>query len=320
MQTTRRELLDDFLHYVNAYGDTTMRNQAESLLNRVVECIWMKRAWRQFLDPNLYEFVTVASTRQYVLPSYFGRVSGMTRSIRNLTTGVPLTPKDRADLEEQMPTIGTSLETPSAPLYYEISGTMPVQLQPADAGEALEAISSSANDTAVKVYLEGLDANGIEAQDEITLTGTNPVAVGTWGPLNAFGKGYPEGVTATSELTTSEGTVTLRKVSGGTVLQKLAPWQSARTHETLVLYPVPDTVYTIGVPVLRAPQPVRRDAEPLPSMWTNAIFEKMVIAWRVGDQNVSADSADIWPALMDLMAHDNAQAAQGLQRRQPFMG
>lgn len=320
MQTTRRELLDDFLHYVNAYGDPTMRNQAETLLNRVIEGIWLKRGWRQFLDPTVYEVSTVANTRQYALPSYFGRVSGTNRTLRNLTDGARLIPKDRSDLEEMDPTVGTSLEIAGSPRAYAISGTMPVQVQPAATGEALEAISTSVNDTTVKVYLDGLDANGIETQSEVTLTGANPVALGTWGPLTAFGKAYPEAITATTELTTSEGSVTLRKVSDGTVLQKLAPWQSARMHQTLVLYPIPDQVYVIGVPILRAPLQTIRDADPLPAMWGNAIFEKMVLAWRVSDQNVSADGNDVWPALLDLMTYDNGLTAQAFQRRQPFMG
>lgn len=320
MQTSRRDLLDDFLAYVNAAGDVAMRDQAERLVNRVVECIWLKRAWRQFIVPTAYEFSTVANTRSYVLPEYFGRVSSPTRAIRNLTRGTWLEPLDRGDLEETDPTIGTSLEPPGCPAFYEIAGVSPVQTQPASTGDALEWISDSAADVTVVAFLEGLDASGVMTQTQVTLNGLTAVAAGTWSQVHAAGKAYPAGTTPTTELTTSAGTVSLRKVSGSTVIQTLAPWQTSRSHQTIVLYHVPDGVYTIGVPVLRAPQRILRDADPLPAFWTNAIFEKMVLGWRVADRNMDADGADVWPALIDLITYDNAQTAQAFRQRQPFRG
>lgn len=320
MTSSRREILDDFLSYVNAAGDAAKRDQAERLLNRVIECIWLKRGWRQFLVPTLYEFSTVANTRSYALPDYFGRISSANRVIRNLTEGRQIHPTDRSDLEADDPQIGTSLEASGCPTRYEIAGTTPVQTQPATAGEALEVLSSSASDTAVRVHVEGLNASGVLTQTQVTLTGTTAVALGAWSLIHQFGKSYPFGTAPTTELTTSEGTVTLRKVTGGTTLQTLAPWQSSREHQTIVLYLVPDKVYVIGVPILRAPQRIYQDADPLPPFWTNAIFEKMVLAWRVADQNVNADGAETWPALVDLICWDNAQTAQAFQRRRPYGG
>lgn len=320
MQTSRRELLDDFLNYVNAFGDSAKRDQAERLINRVIECIWLKRGWRQFVDPDVYQFSTVANQRAYVLPDYFGRVSGANRVVRNLTRGTLMVPRDRSDLEEEDPKIGTTLETASCPSSYEIAGVTPVQAQPASTGEALEWVSDSGSDITIRAFLEGLDANGVMVQSQITMNGVTPVAAGTWSKIYEAGKSYPEGTAATTELTTSEGTVTLRKVAGATTLQTLAPWQSSRSHQTIVLYHVPDGVYVIGVPILRAPAKLYRDADPLPPFWTNAIFEKMVLSWRVADKNVDADGADTWPALIDLITYDNAQTAQAFQRRQPFMG
>ncbi len=316
----RRELLDNFLSFVNAGGDAAKRDQAERLLNRVIECIWLKRGWRQFLDPTVYQFTTVANTRAYALPDYFGRVSSANRILRNLTRGTRLTPRDRSDLEREDPQIGTSLEQAGSPSSYEIAGVTPVQRQPASTGEALEWVSDSASDTTVRAFLEGLDANGVMVQSQVTLNGTTPVAAGTWSTLYEAGKSYPFGLVATTDLTTSEGTVTLRTVAGAITLQTLAPWQSSREHQTIVLYHVPDGVYAIGVPILRAPVRLYRDADPLPLFWENAIFEKMVLSWRVADQNVGPDGADTWPALVDLICYDNAQTAQAFQRRQPFRG
>lgn len=320
MQSSRREFLEDFLFYVNAGGDTAMRDQAERLLPRMVERIWLKRGWRQFLVPDAYQFNTVANQRAYALPDYFGRVSSANRIIRNLTDTVEIWPKDRSDLEQEDPMLGTTYEVAGSPRFYYIGGVTPVQVQPASTGDALEVLSSSAADVTVRVYLEGLNAGGVLTENQVTLNGTTPVAIGTWAQLHGFGKAYPDGITPTTEMTSSVGTVTLRKVTGGTVLQTLATWQSARSHQTIVLYRVPDGVYAIAVPILRAPEPILNDADPLPMFWTNAIFGGMVRAWRVADKAVTADDNEMWPELLDLICWDNAQTAQAFQRRRPYQG
>lgn len=320
MQTSRRELIDDFVSYVNQAGDAVARDQAERLLNRVLEKIWMVRGWRCFLDPTVWEFSTVANQRAYALPDHFGRVSGNNRIIRNLTTGKRILPTDRSDLEEDDLTQGTSLETPGNPDRYMIAGTSPVQTQPASTGDALEVLSDSSSDTTVRAYVEGLTTANIIAQAQVTLNGTTPVAIGTFSRILQFGKSYPAATTPTTELTSSEGTVTLRKVTGSTVLQTLANYQSAREHQTIVLAPVPDAVYTIGLPILRGIERTHLDGDPLPPFWTNAVFDGMVRSWRVADRDIATDNSDMWPSLMELVCYDNAQAAQERRLRQPYRG
>ena len=47
----------------------------------------------------------------------------------------------------------------------------------------------------------------------------------------------------------------------------------------------------------------------------------MVISWRAGDQDgLSIDTAENWPALVDLVCYDNAQASQAHRHRVPFTG
>lgn len=320
MIQTRREFLDDFLRYVNAFGDDNKRTQANTLLNRVVQTIWLKRAWRQFVMPDPYVLSTVANVRSYALPSYFGRVSSHDRTIKNATTGRDLQPIDIDVLRQRVPTQGTPLEVANCPAYYAISGLTPVQVQPSSAGQALEVLSDSAMDVGVRVYIEGLDATGLEIPVQVTLNGVTPVAVGTFSQILSFGKSYAAGTTPTTEETTSAGTVTLRVVGPGATLQTLAPDQSARDHQVLVLAPMPDQIYSISVPVLRTPRPLIKDADPLPLNWVPAVFDKMVIAWRVGDRDLSADNSDTWPALVDLVCFDNAQTAVQNQRRRPYGG
>lgn len=313
MQTSRRTLIDDFTLWVGDAGDVTTRNRAETLLNRVLEGIWMKREWSQFRMPSAYEVATVASTRSVALPDYFGRVSGADRLVRNLTNGGKIYPISRNDLEAMDPYQGTSYETPSSPRYYVIEGTTPVLTQPSASGDALEVLSSSASDVAVRAYVEGVNTSGLVTRVQVTLTGTTPVAVGTFAaPLTKFGKAYPDGTTPTTEGTSSEGTVTLRKVSGSTTLQTLAPDQDAREHLAITLYPMPDAVYTIAIPIVRSIEAYFKDADPLPNNWRNAVFEKMILAWRAGDRDgAMVDGSDTWPALVDLMCLENQQMQTG---------
>lgn len=321
MQSSRKEFLDDFLGYINQSGDAEARNIAERLLNRVIETIWLKRSWRQFIMPTAHEFSTAANTREYALPDYFGRVADAEGMIRDLTNKRRIAPIDRATLEHVDPQQGTSQETTGQPRHYVIEGTVGVHTQPAAAGDALEVVSSSSNDTTVRAYIEGIDSNTQYARSQVTLNGTTPMAVGTWKRVTKFGKSYPEGTDPTTELTSSAGTVTLRKVTGATELQRLLSEESARDLQTIVLHPMPGGVYTIAVRIMRAPERILRDADPLPPFWSNAIFEKMVISWRAGDQDgLNIDTAESWPALVDLVCFDTAQAAQVLRHRVPFTG
>jgi hypothetical protein len=317
MLTTRREFLDDFLSHVNGTGDAEARNQAERLINRVIETIWLKRTWRAFHMPDAYEFSTVANTRTYALPDYFGRVASKDGHIRDLTTPRPVLPIELSELQALDPNQGTSLEAAGAPVRYAIAGSAFVHTQPSSSGDALEVVSDSASDVTVRAYIEGI-RDGQWDRNQVTLNGTTPVAIGTWSKVLKFGKSYPDGTDATTELTTSEGTVTLRKVTGATELQKLLPAESAREVQTLLLYPVPDSVYSMAISIIRAPERLYRDADPIPNMWTNAIFEKMVISWRSADgDGRNIDIADTWPALVDLICFENSQAAQTHRFRTP---
>jgi hypothetical protein len=318
MQTSRREFLDDFVSYIGAAGDAVARNQAERLLNRILEKIWMLRGWKCFIDPDVWTFSTVANQRAYALPDHFGRISGNNRTVRNLTNGRLITPRDRGTGEEDDPTVGTSLEVPACPTEYSIAGVSPVQVQAT--GVACEVGSDDAADTTVRVFVEGLTTANLVAQRQVTLNGTTFVDVGAWNRILRFGKSYPEGIAPTTELTSSVGNVTLRRTAGAVSMQVLAPWQPSREHQTLVLTPVPDGVYAIGVPIFRAIERMYFDADPLPPNWTNAVFDGMTRFWRVADRDIAEDGSGLWPALKELIEYDNALSAQERRGRQPYRG
>jgi len=322
MHQTRREFLDDILDFVGHANDPGARNTMERILNRAIESMWNKRPWPVFLHPTAYEFSTLANTRAYGLPVWFGRVSGIDGAIRNLTTGQRLYPSTREKLEAEDPTVGTSNEAAGPPRVYYLAGVQPVHTQPAASGDALEVLSDSAADTAVSVLIGGINGDGQWTSVQVTLTGTVAVPAGTWREVFEFAKAYPDGTTPATEFTSSAGSVTLRKVTGATELQMLLPQESAREVRVLNLYPKPDQAYDIAVPFLRSPRKAWKDADVLPFGWGPALFEECQIEWQVqaGDLSRQAAAQTARPAFIDLTCNENAAAAQMNRRREPFRG
>lgn len=318
MNQTRREFLDDLLDFMGEQGDDLARNSAERVLNRVIGTIWLKHPWTDHRMPTPYQFATVADTRTYVLPAYFGRVAGTEGIIRNLTTGSRIAPANQDALEEDYPHAGTSFEHASTPQCYFLGGTQAVHTQPDTAGEALEVLSDNAADTTIVVTIEGLDANGVYTAVQKTLTGTVAVALGTFSQVINFSKAYPENQEPTTEHTSSAGSVTLR-TTGGTELDVLQPYESAHERPTLTLFPKPDRVYQIAVPVIRAPKRLTKDSDEIPRFWGPALYEEARLEWALnqGELTYQAFILAPRPRLKELIEADNARRYAG-QRLTPF--
>lgn len=320
MQRTRRELLDEFLRHVSDVGDVTSRDVAEDYLNRAIATIWKAHAFRDHVLPDPVQVTTVASQRTYALPAYFGRVAPWARTLRNMTTAATITVRNREALERDYPDLGTTLEAAATPRFAFIGGVLGARVQPAAAGDALEVLSDSASDTAVRVLVEGVNSAGEWDETQVTLSGTSPVALGTWkAPLIRFAKAYPAGTAAPTEGTSSVGTVTLRVVGPGATLQVLLPEESAREFPSLTLYPKPQTAgEIIAIPTVRAPKRLLYDADVLPRHWDDAVLEEMSALWKEHG-GVIASAADLKkPQLLRLIAFDNtAQAPDPIVKR-PF--
>lgn len=317
---TRRELLDDFLLHVGDVGDATSRNAAESYLNRAITTIWMAHAWRDHVLPDPVQITTVANQRTYALPSYFGRVVPWAKELRNLSTGGRLTLRNRETLEQDHPEAGSALEQAGTPLYGYLGGHVGVRVQPDAAGQALEVVSSDAADIDVRVLIEGVDSTGEWNETQVTLNGTTAVGIGTWKPpIVRFGKSYPEGTTATTEHTTSRGTVTLRVAAAGATLQILLPEESAREFPSLTLYPKPAAAgEIIAVPTIRAPKRLLYDADVVPARWDEAILEQMKAFWLEKAGAIGSAAAVPKPELVKLQAFDNTATAPDPVRKVPF--
>lgn len=320
MQVSRREIIAELMDFMGEGSDVDARASAERLLIRVLQTIWLKHSWADHISPDPWQITTVANQRTYALPDHFGRPmpSGI---LRNLTTGSEIDLISKHDIEEMHPEAGTTFETAAEPTHYFVGGTQPVGTQPASTGEALEVVSDSATDTTVKVTVIGEDANGIERRKTVTLTGQAPVAVGTFRKITTFGKAYPASQDPTTDGTSSEGSVTLRKVAGAVELDTLLADESSRERLALTLFHKPDAVYALALPFIRAPRRPIYDSDVLPRFWHPAVFEEARLEWALNQGDLSYANFIQAPRLRlkELVEADNALTYSAM-RVTPYSG
>lgn len=324
-QETRREVVDRLLRYVGELNDETARSVAEDLCANAVSSLWLAHPFTEFVMPTDLVVSTVVNQPLYVLPTYFGRVASRDGIVRNLTTGVKIYPLRPNELEQLHPEIGTDQDTSTSdPTNYTISGKVGVAVQVATAGEALEALSSDAGDTDVNIVVEGLDATGQWSTEQFTLHGTTPLALGTWKYVSLFSKSYQAAVTPPTPLTSSRGTVTLRKAIANSARQTLLSYESAREQYQLRLWQTPQSVQRIGIPTIRLPRRIFQDADVIPGLWGPAVFERMHIDWRVNTGELSLEQADTLRAsgveFTRLVGYDNELKPAAIARKRPFGG
>lgn len=318
MQYTRRELLDLVLDFVGENEDENARNTAEKLLNIAIQNIWSKMSWRQFDMPTPYTFSTASGAPSYGLPAYFGRVKNGV--IRNTTTGARIFPVSLDELQERIPEAGTSLDTPGTPQVYAIGGTAGVDVQVVSAGEAVTAVSDSATDVNVRVAIAGLDSNGRYRRTQVTLNGTVAVALGTWTQILEASKALPDGTDPTTEYTSSVGNVTFTGATTGALLT-LAPYESAVERMLLTLWPTPNVINTIAIPILRAPKRLLYDSDVTPWGWGPALLETLNLLWQINSGGRGDMPPDhMRPMLLDLVALENSNRFGVQSRTRPYLG
>lgn len=308
MHSTRREFLDDFLSFVGELNDTNARSVASRLLNQAITAIWLKHPFREYRSPVPFQLTLAVNQARYSLPDYVGRLGP--GKVRNATkNGAILEQAQTGAIEAHYPSIGTSAETASTPRLCDLVGVSGVHTQPAVAGDALEVLSDSAADIDVVAAIAGDDSTGRWTRNQVTLNGVTPVAIGTWSFVDEFGKSYQASATPVTDLTTSRGTITLRRVSDQQEHQKLFTQEAAHEHPIFLVYPKPSAADTLLLPVIRKPKRLLRDADAIAPMWEPAIWEEMLIQWQVNSGELSAAQMLTLPrpALIDLVAFDNQQ-------------
>lgn len=319
MHLTRRQAVDTLLRYVGELGDGETRILAQDVLAEALDAIWLAHLWLDYQSPRTLLITLVPGQSRYSLPDLFHRFA--TADVRNLSRNgqrlVSLADRDEA---RRYPTTDTP-DTPSgSPEAYRLVGTTGVGTQPQSAGQALEVLSSDAADTDVVVSIEGDQATG-HARTSVTLTGTAPVALGTWGYLDTFAKAIAGTLTAPGPGLSSRGTVSLRVV-GGDVLQALTPDTSHVECQVVQFYPVPAAPDLISLPFLRRPRRLLSDADPVPVDWWPAVREEWLIQWRVntGELNAEVAGAAPRPALRKLIEDDNLRRPRPQRRPATAIG
>lgn len=319
MHKSRREFLDDFVAFVGEGADTQARDLAERQLNRSLTALWLKHPWRQYRSPVPFQLTLTVNQSRYALPDYFGRFGP--GEVRNLSRSGAIVHRLAAgEQDERHIVAGTSVEAAGIVQDCDLVGVCGVSTQPVSTGDALEVVSSDVLDIDVVVAIAGDDASARWTRNQVTLNGTTPVQIGTWAFVDEFAKAYQASSTPATELTSSRGTVTLRKTAGGAVLQTLFAQESAKEHQVLVVFPKPSAADVLAIPILRRPKRLFHDADPIADLWEPALWEDMLIQWHVngGELTLPQAASTPRPALIDLVAFDNEQG--GRSRTRPFRG
>ncbi len=321
MQMTRREILDTVLRRAGELGDSVARNRAESELDLALTDLWISQPWRSLVMDH--EFDTVASQGAYALPYWFGRfpLEGANGPIiRNLSRGgEEIAIVERSEAVQLHTRIDADDEVAGEVVMAYLDGVSGVTTQPLAAGSAIEVVSDSTDDVAVRATVEGYDASGVAQITEVELNGTTAVAMGTWSKVWNFSKGYPTGTAPATEHLSSVGTVTLQYV-GSTAMQALLPWQSAQDHARLRLVRMPvRTGDTLSVPMIRTIQAMRYGSQELPRFWGPVVLDMVMAGWRSGDRTKrGSDQLEQLGSYRNLVAFDNSAARGRTARGRAF--
>lgn len=137
---------------------------------------------------------------------------------------------DRHEFQMRVPN-PTSTGTPEVCFFV---GYQPVLNQPSSAS-TLSLVSSSASDATVVVHIEGLDSSSVLVQEDITLTGTTPVA---------STKTYSR-ILARSTSAFMVGTLTITSNAGGVTNAVIPPRSRKGQYPVFAFYPIPSSALTI---------------------------------------------------------------------------
>lgn len=187
-----------------------------------------------------YYFSTVVGTQDYVLPSDFGREM----YLYDATNKIYIPWISLPELVEKFPE--TLLTQGSVERYTTFSDV--VRAQPSTAS-ALSIVSSSTADTTQTVRVKGTDANDIELDESVTLTGTGAVATtNTYKTIRSITK---------SAVTT--GRITITSNSAAVTNAVLAPAVLDYKVTKCRLHQIPSSILTCRFPYHIRPFPLSND-------------------------------------------------------------
>ncbi len=175
-----------------------------------------------------YQFDTVASTSDYVLPSDFGKDI----SVADITNNLRLA---RIDLQEFVYFDYAQLYSTGVVNGYVIMDKT-VRAQPSSAS-ALAVVSDAAGDTTQTVYIKGLDSNANATFEEISLNGTTPA-----NSTNTYSR-----IDLISKSATTAGAITITSNSAAVTVAVMSREMLEHRVKIMRMFLTPNSVLTISI-------------------------------------------------------------------------
>lgn len=189
-----------------------------------------------------YSFTTTAGTEDYVLPQDFLKEF----TVMDKTNKRQLS---RLDSQQQVDNFSWDLDGNGTTTHYMILDKT-CNKQPTSAS-AIAVVSSSGSDTTQTVYIKGLDSNGYEDYETITLTGTTPA--------NST-KSYTH-ILMVSKSAVTAGTVTLTSNSGAVTNAVMSRQMLDYRVKVMRLVQIPGGSYTIEVSYAQRENELNQDGD-----------------------------------------------------------
>lgn len=233
--------------FVNIYGNVgTLVQDTSSAMATIIK-VFCNNTYREILRRlnwdvinNSYTISVVAGTQDYILPSDFGKEVYVNDSTNKLA--IPFI--DFQTLAEKY--ADTLASTGDVSRYTIFNDT--IRTQPSSAS-TISFVSSSTADVTQSVRVKGIDANGVEIEETITLNGTTASPT-----TNSYTK-----VRNISKSATTTGTVTGTSNSGAVTVAVLAPADLVHQVVKMRLHYIPADALTLAVPYHINPYPLSND-------------------------------------------------------------
>lgn len=201
---------------------TNMNSIIIRFLDRGQKVVGSKRDWF-WLRQYGYGLTTVSGTQFYSLSP----LVDISKTVNIYDTGTPQYIRPMGESEFRMREPGPTAT--GTPYLYRVRGFSPVQNQPSSAS-ALALTSSSASDTAVDVFVQGLDGSDVLFDEKVTLTGTTPAAT-----TYSYTK-----IMVLSKDAETVGKVTITSNAAAVTNVVIAPKDRFVQHPVIGLFEIPD--------------------------------------------------------------------------------
>lgn len=254
--------------------DTTTTSQ--TIIKRYINEAYGEFLKRFNFDIFDYDYTinTVAGTKDYTLPSNFSKE----KYVLDTTNSIYL---NRTDLQEYTHDKPSLTSTQGNVNDYVIINS-PVNSQPTSAS-TLSFSSSSSSDTAVQVFVRGLDSNDVEVSENVTLTGTSPVVTSN---------SYNSIITVSKDVTV--GTVTATSNSGAVTVAVMGPDEKEYKRKVLRLFQTPTQTLVLSILYIIKPMPLTNDDDSLVYDCSDFVIARATAkTWRYKRQFAKAAEFDV---------------------------